>query len=1062
MKRLFVLTLLLVCAILLMVSCTEPKHNPYEANKIEPTCITMGYSEFRCNHCDESYVDNFVSALGHVYAEKNPVIEEDCTTRGVYESKCMRCGDIHLYSVNAKGHSYVEISNDGSTVAYECEVCLDVVNIAGDDRIENYISATEIFDAEPNFTFDVVSNKGESYIRDNLKIIDSYFNGTEYEDYPDAQVSYTLTSKGNDVWTVSSTNDYLHDITYFAKLSGGVKFKEYRGSGLSFTIIEDPNHENKYSYKEGVVFLKTLESTNGGYYPYELRSANDGNGIYLVLNKIDGISKGQILCIGDVTSLDEITSDTECYFGVVGDSYPLSNGQWAVMLSEPELQTVFDNLDIVFDKDVELSDSDIDLVAFENGVLEALYSNDDFIEFLSAVMVASEKYVESNGYYSPNLISAEKFLNSVEVVPNVSVKGNTITTKLRGTIKLDIKGSSGERIGAFKIEFDFNVESQLKVDINYNIKTEWLGVKLDRFDVAMTQSDKINFDFRVSVDSDAIGTSGYVVNKTTGEAHLACCVEVTRANDSSAFEKVSFERVQSATQKCEHCKPENGASLENDFNSYYVNTLYCSDWERVANDISKLTQVDKNSTRVSVALGKTKIPICGPVSLNLELGFALSFDARALMDYSYSYTQKNVYGMRLNYGYIQPYSQMDNGTVTQSEIVVLGTLEARAGLYVDTRVVISGFEKWINAGVLSEVGTYLEASGVLDTGKDYSGAYMELGAYLDIDANYKLINNAGSKDLAEIKRALKKYGYDRLYFAFETYYDSINIECTYDIDANNLLAVRYYDLLNMVVRTDELSLSGGNNYNISVSFADGRYCEIKNGKIVYKQGAPEQFTDTLIIKVTSNDQWQNYKKNSAVYYLGEYSIDINFDTTKGHNYNEGTVVKASTCLALGEVKKVCQDCGCVNIEYIEKQEHDFEYRQENLTICKKCNAMKYEGRIYYIFTDLSTWNIAKSKCESMGGHLVTITSAEEEAVLEKYMNFTSKTQDAWLGGYKENGRWHWVTGEQFTYTNWFPGEPNDADGYEFYIETNHDGFGKWNDEDIEITNYYICEWEPTE
>ena len=48
----------------------------------------------------------------------------------------------------------------------------------------------------------------------------------------------------------------------------------------------------------------------------------------------------------------------------------------------------------------------------------------------------------------------------------------------------------------------------------------------------------------------------------------------------------------------------------------------------------------------------------------------------------------------------------------------------------------------------------------------------------------------------------------------------------------------------------------------------------------------------------------------------------------------------------------------------------------------------------------------------------------------------------WLGGFQDltspnysepSGGWTWVTGEPWSYTNWFPGEPNNTGGGEDYL-----------------------------
>jgi hypothetical protein len=67
------------------------------------------------------------------------------------------------------------------------------------------------------------------------------------------------------------------------------------------------------------------------------------------------------------------------------------------------------------------------------------------------------------------------------------------------------------------------------------------------------------------------------------------------------------------------------------------------------------------------------------------------------------------------------------------------------------------------------------------------------------------------------------------------------------------------------------------------------------------------------------------------------------------------------------------------------------------------------------------------------GHLATITSQQEQ----DFVNSVNSGFDvAWLGGSdrRREGVWRWVTGPEagipFTYTNWVPGEPNNAGGNE--------------------------------
>jgi hypothetical protein len=128
-----------------------------------------------------------------------------------------------------------------------------------------------------------------------------------------------------------------------------------------------------------------------------------------------------------------------------------------------------------------------------------------------------------------------------------------------------------------------------------------------------------------------------------------------------------------------------------------------------------------------------------------------------------------------------------------------------------------------------------------------------------------------------------------------------------------------------------------------------------------------------------------------------------------------------------------------------------------------------------------TWDEAKERAEADGGHLVTITSAEENALVydliaensDVWVNLDVTTMTdgeeraiqvslgPWIGLYQEGGApepaggWSWVTGETSDYTNWLSGtaaatvEPNDLGGVEHYGHLFAEGLdmrgGTWND-----------------
>ena len=119
----------------------------------------------------------------------------------------------------------------------------------------------------------------------------------------------------------------------------------------------------------------------------------------------------------------------------------------------------------------------------------------------------------------------------------------------------------------------------------------------------------------------------------------------------------------------------------------------------------------------------------------------------------------------------------------------------------------------------------------------------------------------------------------------------------------------------------------------------------------------------------------------------------------------------------------------------------------------------------YIFVPMkTTWFAARYISERLGGHLVTVTDAEEEAFVRKLTGNSL----LWIGATDEGseGDWQWITGEKFEYSNWTveTGEPSNdaggASGAENYAQLWTINKGKtngWNDGDGTERLYFVCE-----
>jgi len=119
----------------------------------------------------------------------------------------------------------------------------------------------------------------------------------------------------------------------------------------------------------------------------------------------------------------------------------------------------------------------------------------------------------------------------------------------------------------------------------------------------------------------------------------------------------------------------------------------------------------------------------------------------------------------------------------------------------------------------------------------------------------------------------------------------------------------------------------------------------------------------------------------------------------------------------------------------------------------------YNKNTYMLFDYDMTWTEANEYCKLLGGHLATISDANEQTAIETlvsksawnlyYLGATDKTTE---------GTWNWVDGTPWDYTNWNTGQPDDYQGAEDYLQI-YNSNKKWND----LNNYFsentgfVCE-----
>jgi len=103
---------------------------------------------------------------------------------------------------------------------------------------------------------------------------------------------------------------------------------------------------------------------------------------------------------------------------------------------------------------------------------------------------------------------------------------------------------------------------------------------------------------------------------------------------------------------------------------------------------------------------------------------------------------------------------------------------------------------------------------------------------------------------------------------------------------------------------------------------------------------------------------------------------------------------------------------------------------------------EFEGHYYYCSDGKTSWPYAKSISADNGGYLAIINSKEENQFIASKL----QADAAWIGlsDKKREGDLRWIDGSEISYSNWYPGQPNNYRNYQDYIELLKSG--EWNDQ----------------
>jgi|GEM_PF-6019884 len=100
----------------------------------------------------------------------------------------------------------------------------------------------------------------------------------------------------------------------------------------------------------------------------------------------------------------------------------------------------------------------------------------------------------------------------------------------------------------------------------------------------------------------------------------------------------------------------------------------------------------------------------------------------------------------------------------------------------------------------------------------------------------------------------------------------------------------------------------------------------------------------------------------------------------------------------------------------------------------------------YAAVDCGTWTQCEAQAVALGGHLVSVNDAAENAwLVSNILPQSLTTSGMWSGLNKDSlGVWSWVSGQSLTYTYWDPSQPDNYRGVEKYGHM-WKVTGGWND-----------------
>ena len=160
--------------------------------------------------------------------------------------------------------------------------------------------------------------------------------------------------------------------------------------------------------------------------------------------------------------------------------------------------------------------------------------------------------------------------------------------------------------------------------------------------------------------------------------------------------------------------------------------------------------------------------------------------------------------------------------------------------------------------------------------------------------------------------------------------------------------------------------------------------------------------------------------------LGDADVNLNVSSGEQDDYTMSVQIAVKL---LGEARfalKAKWDAplglGTISILDVDERAKLYDVTLWEKDFGARSQIADFNGHTYAVFNLAKTWAEAEAACADLGGHLVTITSAEEQAYIESLLDYDRLNRSFyWIGASRADAgsAFDWITGEAFNdYANW--------------------------------------------